>query len=130
MKRGWDWVSTTRIIRTGHFQVAPVVRRWMPRVTLLILMNISEFFLLVYQYDQSYLAHQGSKPICFAMPKRGDVYYSQHLFPFFHGLLAEGVTSEIQCRKLKIDESDYFGRLLKTGGDDIIGSITVEEVVE
>jgi len=81
-----------------------------------------------FTYAENYLVDSHSKPICIAMPKRSDAYRSQYLFPFFHGLLSEGVTKEIQCRKLKIDEHDHFGRLLKTAGGDVIGSITVEEV--
>ena len=83
-----------------------------------------------FSYDPVYLADQNSRPICFAMPKRIEEYTALNIFPFFYGLLAEGVTCRIQCRKLKLDESDYFGRLLKTGSGDVIGSITVEEVVE
>lgn len=83
-----------------------------------------------FSYDPVYLADPDSRPICFAMPKRVGEYTASHLFPFFYGLLTEGVTCRIQCRKLKLDESDYFGRLLKTGSGDVIGSITVEEAVE
>ena len=84
----------------------------------------------IFKYDQNYLLDRNSKPVCFSMPKRVEKYVSRNLFPFFHGLLAEGVTSRIQCRELKLDENDYFGRLLKTGAGDVIGSITIEEVVE
>ena len=83
-----------------------------------------------FSYDPVYLADNDSRPICFAMPKRIEKYTASHLFPFFYGLLTEGVTCRIQCQKLKLDENDYFGRLLKTGAGDIIGSITVEEVFE
>lgn len=30
-----------------------------------------------------------------------------------------------QCRQLRLDESDYFGRLLATAGNDVIGSVQV-----
>jgi serine/threonine-protein kinase HipA len=40
--------------------------------------------------------------------------------------LSEGVNKNIQCRLLKIDENDHFGRLLLTAQDDNIGSITVK----
>ena len=83
-----------------------------------------------FTYDPEYLADPSAGPVCFAMPKRRESYFSEKLFPFFHGLLSEGVISQIQCRKLKLDEDDYFGRILKTGKGDVIGSITVEEVVE
>ncbi|MBN1673616.1 MAG: HipA N-terminal domain-containing protein [Kiritimatiellae bacterium] len=81
-------------------------------------------------YDATYLRDSQTRPISRTMPKREEPYESEHLFPFFHGLLAEGVAKEIQCRSLKIDERDHFGRLLKTAGHDPIGSVTVEEVHE
>jgi len=80
----------------------------------------------IFLYDLEYLADSQTRAICIAMPKRSEPYRSHQLFPFFHGLLAEGVTKELQCRELRIDERDYFGRLLKTARSDAIGSVTVE----
>jgi HipA-like protein len=54
------------------------------------------------------------------------IYYSL----FFSGLLSEGINKDIQCRLLKIDESDDFTRLIKTAGEDTIGAITVKEISE
>ena len=48
------------------------------------------------------------------------------LFPFFYGLLSEGINKDIQCRLYKIDENDDFTRLLLTAREDTIGSITVK----
>lgn len=81
-----------------------------------------------FTYDANYLLNPEAKPVSRTMPKREESYKSEHLFPFFHGLLAEGVAKDIQCRQLKIDERDYFGRLLKTASEDPIGSVTVEEI--
>ena len=81
-----------------------------------------------FRYERAYLTDPNVKAICLTMPKREEAYTSEHLFPFFHGLLAEGVTKDLQCRKLKIDENDHFGRLLKTTRDDLIGSVTVEQI--
>ncbi len=83
-----------------------------------------------FAYDTAYLRDSEAKPISCTMPKRKELFESKHLFPFFHGLLAEGVTKDLQCRLLKIDERDHFGRLLKTAQNDPIGSVTVEEVHE
>lgn len=83
----------------------------------------------IFKYDADYLARPDARPICLTMPKQKEPYVSEHLFPFFHGLLAEGITKDLQCRDLKIDENDNFGRLLKTAHGDIIGSVTVEEVM-
>lgn len=81
-----------------------------------------------YVYDKAYLRDSRAKPISRSMPKREEPFDSEFLFPFFHGLLAEGITKDLQCRHLKIDERDYFGRLLRTAGSDPVGSVTVEEV--
>jgi HipA-like protein len=81
-----------------------------------------------FRYERSYLADPRLKAICLAMPKQEEEYRSDKLFPFFHGLLAEGVTKDLQCRNLKIDENDHFGRLLKTMHGDVIGSVRVEEI--
>lgn len=83
-----------------------------------------------FTYDTRYLGNPQAQAISLTMPKRELPYESETLFPFFHGLLAEGVTKDLQCSQLKIDERDYFGRLLKTAGGDTIGSILVEEVPE
>jgi serine/threonine-protein kinase HipA len=50
------------------------------------------------------------------------------LFPFFYGILSEGVNKDIQCRLLKIDEQDDFTRLLETAGEDTIGAITIKKI--
>jgi len=36
----------------------------------------------------------------------------------------------MQCQKLKLDEDDHFGRLLKTTDSDTIGDVTVVEEAE
>lgn len=83
-----------------------------------------------FTYDTAYLASQGARPISLTMPLRSEPYESTALFPFFYGLLAEGILKNTQCRKLKLDENDHFGRLLKTTGSDTIGDVTVEEETE
>lgn len=81
-----------------------------------------------FQYDAAYVAnHAAARAVSITLPLRTAPYYSETLFPFFYGLLAEGVLKEIQCRKLKIDEHDHFGRLLKTAHADTIGAVTVKE---
>ncbi len=83
-----------------------------------------------FSYEASYLANPASSALSLTMPKQVEAYTSEHLFPFFHGLLAEGVTRDLQCRILKIDENDHFGRLQKTAHGDVIGNVTVEEIEE
>jgi serine/threonine-protein kinase HipA len=83
-----------------------------------------------FTYDPGYLALAGTRAISLTLPKRPEPFNSKTLFPFFYGLLAEGVLKETQCRKLKIDENDHFGRLLKTAHCDTIGNITVVDEPE
>jgi HipA-like protein len=81
-----------------------------------------------FTYDSEYLASPGTKAISETLPKRVEAYTSRQLFSFFFGLLAEGELKRIQCRKLKLDENDHFGRLIKTAHCDTIGAVTVVEV--
>lgn len=84
-----------------------------------------------FTYDSTYLADPMLPPVSLTFPKRIETFSSPTFFPFFYGLLSEGRLKELQCRNLKIDESDHFGRLLKTAKNDCIGAITViEEISE
>ena len=83
-----------------------------------------------FTYDTGYLASSDTKPVSLTLPKRTEPFMSSDLFPFFFGLLAEGILKETQCRKLKLDENDHFGRLLKTAHSDTVGAVTVVEEPE
>lgn len=83
-----------------------------------------------FTYTESYLADRSLPSISLTLPKSKREHCSAVLFPFFTGLLAEGINKDIQCRLLKIDEDDDFTRLLKTAGEDTIGAITVQEIEE
>ena len=80
-----------------------------------------------FSYDSAYLANSALPPVSLTLPKKDKTFISHIFFPFFYGLLAEGRIKELQCHNLNIDESDHFGRLLKTAGEDCIGAITVKE---
>ncbi|MEP7257531.1 MAG: HipA N-terminal domain-containing protein [Flavitalea sp.] len=81
-------------------------------------------------YAESYLADPDQPSISLTLPKTRAEHAATILFPFFAGLLTEGINKEIQCRILKIDENDDFTRLLKTAAEDTIGGITVQEIPE
>lgn len=83
-----------------------------------------------FTYDADYLASVDSKPVSLTLPKTGEPLRSKALFAFFYGLLAEGILKDTQCRKLRLDENDHFGRLLKTANSDTIGDVTVVEEPE
>ena len=84
-------------------------------------------YCFVYQPD--YLARPDARPVSLTLPLRREEYNSPMLFPFFSGLLAEGNLKDLQCRLHRIDPDDDFTRLLKTTRHDVIGAVTVEEVV-
>ena len=79
-----------------------------------------------FEYDASYLQNDKNPSISLTLPRSNTRHESEKLFAFFFGLLSEGVNKNIQCRLLKIDENDHFGRLLLTAQEDNIGSITVK----
>ena len=83
-----------------------------------------------FTYDAEYLASPETHAISLTLPMRSEPFTSAVLFPFFFGLLAEGILKDTQCRKLKLDENDHFGRLLKTAHSDTIGDVTVVEETE
>lgn len=78
-------------------------------------------------YDREYLKMPNIKPISLTLPLEENEFKSNHLFPFFYNLLAEGKLKDIQCRELRIDKSDDFSRLILTTKENTIGSITIEK---
>ncbi len=82
----------------------------------------------VFTYDKNYLNNPETSAISLTLTKTDQEYRSTKLFPFFFGLLSEGVNKQTQCKLLKIDENDHFSRLLKTANSDTIGSITIKEL--
>jgi len=80
----------------------------------------------LFRYNEDYFKNSSQPPISLTLPKTQQEYYSDKLFPFFYGLLSEGVNKDIQCRLYKIDEEDDFTRLLLTARYDTIGAITVK----
>lgn len=80
-----------------------------------------------FQYFTEYLANPDAVEVSLSLPLGIAPYESKELFSFFHGLLAEGNLKIEQCRQLRIDENDHFGRLIKTAGGDVIGAVTVKE---
>jgi HipA-like protein len=82
-----------------------------------------------FTYIDDYFVNRDLPAISLSFAKTKKEYEARELFPFFYGLLAEGINKDIQCRLLKIDENDDFTRLIKTAGEDTIGAITVKELI-
>ena len=81
-----------------------------------------------FTYTDEYYNDRNNYAISLSFPKTQQQYKATALFPFFYGLLAEGINKDIQCRLLQIDENDDFTRLIRTAGADTIGAITVKEI--
>lgn len=82
----------------------------------------------VFRYTDEYFKDDSKPAISLSLPKTRQEYRSEHMFPFFSGLLAEGVNKQIQCRTLKIDEQDDFTRLIRTATTETIGAITLKQL--
>ena len=80
-----------------------------------------------FSYDAEYLARPDAHAISLTLPLRSEPYISDFVFPFFEGLLAEGNLKDLQCRMLKLDPNDVFGRVIKTTGGEVIGCVNVVE---
>ena len=80
----------------------------------------------LFQYNDEYYNNNNYPPISLTLPKTQQQYRAETIFPFFYGLLSEGINKDIQCRLYKIDEEDDFTRLLLTARYDTIGAITVK----
>ena len=81
-----------------------------------------------FEYLPDYLSNPALPAISLSLPKQVAPFRSTVLFPFFFGLLAEGENKALECRLLRIDETDHFTRLLRTCTTDTIGGITVREI--
>jgi HipA-like protein len=79
----------------------------------------------LFRYDPLYLTETKNPSISLTLPKNQHEHRNTGLFPFFVNMLSEGVNKKIQCRQLKIDESDHFGLLMATAQYDTVGAITI-----
>ena len=83
----------------------------------------------IFTYQDTFLNDKNTTPISLTLPKQKEPFVLDFLHPFFSGLLAEGSLKELQCKKLRIDETDEFKRLIHTAKDDTIGSITIGDIL-
>lgn len=80
-----------------------------------------------FKYEDSWFFNDSMPPVSLTLPKSKQLYTSDHLFPFFFNMLAEGANRDFQCHQLRIDPDDDFGLLLASAATDTIGAITVEQ---
>ena len=80
-----------------------------------------------FRYDPAYLL-SGGKSISVTLPRNRQIFESDSLFPFFTNMLPEGANRSIICRRLRIDENDFFGILSAMAGKDFIGAVNVKAI--
>ena len=82
----------------------------------------------LFRYDDTYLNDSNKSAISLTLPKTQQEYHSEHMFPFFSNMIAEGANLAIQTRYLKIDERDVLSLLGATASTDTIGAVTVKMI--
>lgn len=79
-----------------------------------------------FRYDDAYFNDSNKYAISLTLPKTQQEYRSEHMFPFFSNMVAEGTNLAIQSRYLKIDTRDVLSLLAATASIDTIGAVTVK----
>ncbi|MGD8305436.1 MAG: HipA N-terminal domain-containing protein [Ignavibacteria bacterium] len=81
------------------------------------------------QYKFVYSENYDGPAVSLTMPVEQKEFEFEQFPPFFDGLLPEGVQLDALIRQMKIDKNDYFTQLVQVG-KDLVGSVTVEEIIE
>jgi serine/threonine-protein kinase HipA len=79
----------------------------------------------LFEYLDGYEGLEVSRTI----PKNVKLYKFDRFPPFFDGLLPEGIQLDGLLRIKKIDRNDNFSQLIAVG-DDMVGVVTVKEILE
>jgi serine/threonine-protein kinase HipA len=80
------------------------------------------------RYVFRYLDSYDGEPVSLTMPMIRRSFEFDRFPPFFDGVLPEGVMLDGLLRQRKIDRDDLFGQLVAVG-KDLVGAVTVEEIV-
>jgi serine/threonine-protein kinase HipA len=75
----------------------------------------------------SYMTGYAGPAVSLTLPVRTEPWLFADFPPFLEGLLPEGPQLESILRKHKIDRGDCFRQLMVVG-QDVVGSLTVEEL--
>ena len=81
------------------------------------------------EYVFKYLNEYDGIEISRTMPTDVKVYKFNKFPPFFDGLLPEGIQLEGLLKIRKIDKNDLLSQLIAVG-EDLVGVITVKEILE
>lgn len=80
-----------------------------------------------FNYRKDYLKQNNALAVSLTLPLQSEPFHSEHLFPFFDGLIPEGWLLEIAHKNWKINPRDRMGLLLATCRD-CIGNISVRAI--
>lgn len=80
------------------------------------------------RYRFEYLNDYSGTPVSLTLPVSQSVFEFDSFPPFFDGLLPEGYQLEGLLKFGKIDRNDFFSQLLAVG-DDLVGNVTVKEIL-
>jgi len=81
------------------------------------------------EYVFEYLNEYEGTEISLTMPTNNKIYRFDKFPPFFDGLLPEGIQLEGLLKIRKIDKNDLLSQLIAVG-EDLVGVVTVKEIVE
>ena len=79
----------------------------------------------LFEYLDGYKGLEVSRTI----PKNVKAYKFDKFPPFFDGLLPEGIQLEGLLKIRKIDKNDLLSQLIAVG-EDLVGAVTVKEIIE
>ncbi|SDC58499.1 HipA N-terminal domain-containing protein [Williamwhitmania taraxaci] len=80
------------------------------------------------KYRIEYAEGYSGAPISLTLPLVQKTYAFDSFPPFFDGLLPEGYQLEGLLKIGKVDRNDLFSQLIAVG-DDLVGNVTVKEVL-
>ncbi len=90
-----------------------------------ILSEIEKGVEYVFEYNEGYDGLEVSRTM---LPSQKKFTFTGFP-PFFEGLLPEGIQLEGLLKLNKIDGNDLFSQLI-TVGEDMVGAVTVKEIIE
>ena len=81
------------------------------------------------EYVFDYLNEYDGTEISRTMLTNNRIYKFDKFPPFFDGLLPEGIQLEGLLKIRKIDKNDLLSQLIAVG-EDLVGAVTVKEIIE
>jgi len=90
-----------------------------------VLSEIEQGAEYVFEYNEGYDGLEVSRTM---LPSQKKHKYNKFP-PFFEGLLPEGIQLEGLLKLNKIDRNDLFSQLIVIG-EDMVGAVTIKEIIE